>query len=454
MRTKEIVVIGAGPAGCAAAIEAARAGCAVSLVAEEPVGGRATHASLVPSKVFLHAVAIARARAEGPIPEAAAISAEIERVVELRAQQLRSTLDDAGIRLVRGVARFVGPDVIEIARAERAPERVPFDAAVIASGSVPFFPEGFFGSAPGPDGARILAPRHLRSMRDLPRTMLVIGGGATGAEMVHALASLGVEITWLLDEYGILPGFDRELADSLGDVIMERGTKIVHGKRVLRVGADGAGVIAALDGGRTYSAERAMIAIGRRADTGRLGLTDLGLALDPATGALDTDTQCRTAIPTILAAGDAAGRPFIASKAAIEGWAAGRNAAGGSAPELAARGYVETVYTDPEIAIVGLTPARAAAAKRAIDVRTIGFGESLKGTLADVGRDPHARGVLRVVVDPDSRVVLGASAIGPHAAEALGPIAVALRASMTLDDLGAAGLASPTFGELAAIAAR
>lgn len=455
--TRAVVVIGGGPAAYAAAVEAARSGAGVTLVSEEPIGGRATHASLVPSKVLLHLAADRRARKVGGRADAedvAHVVAEIGRVVELEARRMRARLEDAGVEVVRGLARFVSERELEIAREGRDPRRERFDAAVIATGSVPWFPDGLFGEAGKPDGARVIAPRHLRALRDLPATMMVLGGGATGAEMVHALVSLGVAVTWLLDEYGILPGFDRELADSLGDVLMERGVKIVHGKRVLSLTADERGVTARLDGGRTYAAERAFVAIGRRADTARLGLDAIGVEVDARTGAARVDPRQRTSAAGVLAAGDAAGPPFVANKASIEGWIAGRVAAGREVPDALRGGYVETVYTEPEVALVGLSPQRALAAGRAIDVRTIGFGESVKGTLHGAGVELHARGTLRVVVDVDDQRVLGASAIGPHASEVLGPIAVALRCGATIDQLAASGMATPTFGELAGLAGR
>jgi dihydrolipoamide dehydrogenase len=445
-----IVVIGSGTAAVAAAVEATRGGVGVTLVAEEPIGGRGTHASLVPSKVMLHAIAEKTLR---PGEGLAAMVEDLERVALAHARHLESRLSDAGVRVVRGVARFVAPDAIEIAREGKDAQREPFDAAVIATGSVPFFPAGFFGEgAKGPDGTAIFAPRHLRTMRELPRTMLVVGGGATGAEAVHAFSALGVEVTWMLDEYGILPDFDRELAESLGDVLMERGVKIVHGKAALRVVRDAThGVLCALDGGRTYSAERAFVALGRRADTARLGLDAAGVRAGDD-GSIAVDARMRAG-ERVWAAGDAAGKPYVANKAALEGWIAGRGAAGSS--DVPERGpVVAAVYTSPEVAKVGLSAQAAARAGRPIDVRTLGFAETVKGLLAGVDVDRHARGVLRLVADAESGEVLGATAIGPHAAEVLGPVATALAGRMSLDRVAAVAPATPTFGELAAVAAR
>jgi len=468
--TREVMVIGGGPAGVASAVEAARAGAGVTLVAAEPIGGRATHASLVPSKVLLHAAADRRAAArragtsdptknpEGRLDAAGlqGIVEEIDRVVSVESARLRMRLEDAGVRVIHGTATFVAPDAVELAREGRPAVRERFDAAVVATGSVPAFPDGFFGDAGGPNGTSILAPRHVRQLRDLPRSLLVIGGGASGAEAVHAFASLGVEVTWLLDELGILPDFDRELADALGDVLMERGTKIVHGKRVLRVTAQAEGVLAALDGGRTYTAECAYVAIGRRPDLGTLGLDALGVRRD-RDGAIAVDASMRSSVPSILAAGDAAGAPYLASKAGTQGWIAGRVAAGLPAPSTSlppAPAWVEAVYTEPEVASVGLSAQQAVRSGRPFEVRTLTFDESLRGVLEGVGAERHARGVLRVIVDAETGAVLGGTAVGPRASEVLAPLAVAVRTGATLDMLATSGLASPTLGELAALAGR
>ncbi len=454
--TREIAVIGAGPAGVAAAIEAARHGAAVTLIADGSIGGRSVHATLVPSKVLLHLVAERKVRnSTGRLDseDMAHVRGEIERIVSLESQRMAQRLSDAGITHIVGTARFVDLNTVEVTREGKDCVRCRFDHAIVATGSAPSFPQGFLGDAERPDGELIIAPRHLRHLRDLPKTILVIGGGSTGAEAAYAFQALGVETTWILDEFGVLPGFDRELGDSLGDVLMERGVKIIHDKPVKKVVRVGQEAHASLDGGRTYSAERAFVAIGRRPDTARLGLGAIGIETD-ARGVIIVDSSMRSNAPHILAAGDCAGAPFVTSKSTIEGWIAGRVAAGRTAPTVAPHSYIESVATDPEIAMVGLTPHRAFTNRMTIDLHTISFDESVNGWLHGVGVLPHARGTMRLVIDPDSERILGATAIGPHAAEALAPVAVAIRCRATLEMLATSGMATPTFGELAGAASR
>ena len=326
-----VVVIGGGPAGVVAAQEAARTGASVTLVHDMPIGGRAVHASMVPSKVLLHAAEARQARGASGLAspeEVQAVAIEIGRVTEERAERMRVALESAGVRVVAGAARLLGSGSVSVEIEGKPPRALPFDRVIIASGSVPSFPKGFLGAREMPDGTHILAPRFVRTLASVPSTMLVIGGGVTGTEYVHAFMALGVEVTWILDEMGILPRFDRDLTDSLGDVIMERGAKIVHGKRVLAVTHDPKqGVLATLDGGRTYAAERAFLAVGRKADTERLGLAEIGVETR-ADGSIVVDGYGVSSVPSIYAAGDAIGGAATQNRAEASAWTAARHATG------------------------------------------------------------------------------------------------------------------------------
>lgn len=448
----KIVVIGGGPAGVTAAVEAARSGAGVTLVTESAVGGRATHASFVPSKVLLHFAEARRARGEKALAtpaDLAAIHSETDTITKKRSDAMGTALGDAGVRLAEGVARFTSAGAIEVGTRTLA-----FDKAIVASGSEPRFPAGFFGVAEKPDGHHVFAPRHVRSMLDLPKSIVVVGGGATGAEHAHAFRSLGVEVTWVLDELGILPRFDRELADSLGDVLMERGVKIVHGKRVLTVVYDPKqGALAALDGGRTYSAERAFVAVGRRADTGRLGLCEIGITVR-SDGTVPVDGFGRTSVESIYAVGDATEGAQSSARAEATGWTAARHATAQKVGEIVPAAFVDAVYTTPELARVGLSPRESVSRGGDFDLRTHDFQGSLRATFDGVGTDPHARGVIRIVSEPDGGKLLGATAIGPHAAEVLAPIAVAIRLGASARDLAHVFLPAPSYGEIATKALR
>ncbi|MBN8615899.1 MAG: NAD(P)/FAD-dependent oxidoreductase [Deltaproteobacteria bacterium] len=458
----DVVVIGGGPAGMTAAIEATRSGRRVTLVTEAPLGGRAMNASLLPSKLLLHLAELRVRRGERGLASVATIAdltEGIDRTIAHQAMRASERLSDAGVSVVHGLARFTGPNELAVER-EGGARAMTFSRAIVATGSVPSFPEGFFGDRLGPDGEVIFAPRFVRTLRSLPRTMLVIGGGATGTEAVSAFVDLGVEVTWLLDDLGILPRFDRELASSLGDVLMERGVKIVHGKRVLSVTRDprpdapaDQRVLAKLDGGRTYAGERAFVAIGRRGDVARLDPERVGLDVDVATGTLRVDAEGRTSAPHVFAVGDAAGPPFTANEAMARAYVAARRATDRDAPPSPRAARIEAVYARPEIARVGLTPQDAVRGGASFEVRVTTFESSLRGVMEGSGFDPHARGTLKVVLDAGERLV-GASAIGPRASEVLAPIATAIHLGARAEDLRGLFLAEPTLCGLALDALR
>ncbi|MBX7197400.1 MAG: NAD(P)/FAD-dependent oxidoreductase [Sandaracinaceae bacterium] len=458
----DVAIVGGGPGGIAAAVEAGRAGRRVVLVSDGPVGGRAMHASLLPSKVLLHLAEERATRGDRGLASAAAISEmtqAIERLVAHQRARVEERLSDAGVTVIVGSARFTGPRELHVAR-EAGPLTLELGRAIVASGSVPTFPAGFFGDASGPDGEVIFAPRFVRSLRSLPETLLVIGGGATGAEATSAFTDLGVKVTWIVDDLGLLPRFDRELASSLGDVLMERGVKIVHGKSVTSVTRDPRPdvpreqrVLAKLEGGRSYGAERAFVAIGRVPDVARLSLEAAGVTMDPRTGAIVVDADGRTQSPDVFAVGDAAGAPFAANKAMAEGWRAARLATDRDAGPPLRGAWIETVYSRPEVARVGVTPEQATRRGRPFEVRVASYESSLRGVLAGAGRDPHARGTLKVVLDADERIE-GAIAIGPQASEVLAPIATALHLRARADALRGLFLAEPSLTSIALEALR
>lgn len=458
----DVLVLGGGPAGTTAAISAARSGRSVTLVTDGHIGGRTMHASLVPSKALLHLASLRAARGDKALltpDEVVQFGEDVERLVSHQAARTAERLIDSGVRVIAATARFASEDSVEVTHGVER-DTITFDRAIIATGSNPHFPEKFFGEQVGPDGDAIFAPRHVRWLRSLPETLLVVGGGVTGAEACSAFLDLGVRVTWVMDDVGMLRHFDRELASSLGDVLMERGAKLVHGKRVTSVTrsphADAPKderVLATLDGGRTYAAERAFVAIGRRPDVARLRPEQARVELDPKRGGVVVDGFGRSSNPRVYAAGDAAGAPFTANKASAEAWIAGRHATDQPTEARHPEAYVEAVFTRPELARVGVSPEEAMRRALPFEVRVASYESSVRGVLAGAGFDHHARGTVKVVLDVEGRV-LGATAIGPGASEVLAPLAVAIHLGARADALTTLFLAEPSLTSLALEALR
>ena len=420
----DVAVIGGGPAGVAAAKEAARAGMAVALVDAEGVGGRAARATTIPMRMLGRAADAGRTDWD-------VIRGEIDERTRAWSERVALGLEDAGVELVRGRARFASPTSLAI---DDGPT-ITFERAVIAAGAAP-------ATLPGapPDGRALFVPDQLVELASLPEEAMVIGGGSAGAELADALSRMGVRVTWVMDELGLLPRFDRELAEAVGDVLMSRGVKLVHDKPVGDVSIGAPGVLAKLEGGRTYAAPIAFSAVGSRPSVAHLGLEAAGVELD-ALGAIHVDEACATSAPHVYAAGDVTGKTGDVAGAEAMGRAAGRRAAGSEA-SFDASWIPRVAYTTPEIAQVGIGADQAAG--REVILHTLRLEESIAGQLAGIGERPEAKGFVRLICASEDGRLLGASALGPGAASAVSAAALALALGATDAALAGGAAATPS----------
>jgi pyruvate/2-oxoglutarate dehydrogenase complex dihydrolipoamide dehydrogenase (E3) component len=246
----------------------------------------------------------------------------------------------------------------------------------------------------------------------------------------------------------VLPPFERKTVNVLVAALERRGVVRYEGVAADSAAADRNGVTVTLCDGRSFQAEMAFIAIGRRPDVLELNLDSAGLAVDPRRG-IEVDGHMRTAVTHIYAAGDATGMPMTANKAMAQGWIAGRHAAGAFVDPYRPETIVEAVYTDPQIAQVGLTEERAQ--ERAGTIRALrrGYEALLKAILLD-----ETEGFVQLVADAEDGSLLGASAVGAHACDVLTPLALGLRLGVRLEDLAALFPGHPGFSELGFAAAR
>ncbi len=452
MTARHVVVIGAGAGGLAAARAAAGAGAGVTIVGNEPPGGRGTWHSLLPSKVLLTVAdglgQSARFSDLGlrDVAGAPDPAATMRRIAELSRSWSRvqsAELDRLGVRFVDGRAAFANPHRLVVDTGGGASASLDADAFVVATGSVPVFPPHL-----KPDGRRVIAPRFASKLERLPASVVVVGAGATGSEFVYCFNRLGAAVTWVVDEYGVLPAFDREAAAVLVEVLERRGVVRHEGMAARSAAGHGDGVTVTLDDGRELSADLAFIALGRRPDVADLHVERAGLSIEAARG-LEVDEFCRSAVPHVYGAGDATGTPLIANKAMAQGWTAGLHAAGAPAPAYDSHALIEAVYTDPEVAQIGLREGGAANPGQGVRVLTLPNQMNLKAALTG-----ETGGFVKLVIETDSGVVLGASAVGAHAADLLAPLALGIRLKAELRDLAASFAAHPGLAESAYAAAR
>jgi dihydrolipoamide dehydrogenase len=443
---REIVVIGGGPAGIEAALAAAAAGAAVTVVSDGPVGGRAGWHSLLPSKVWLAAADTAGVVEETAAvgltargvarPQTEAILARIKAVKEAWNKDQAQALDAAGVTVVSGRATFSGPSTVAVELAEGGERRaVHGDKVIIAVGSVPIFPKGL-----KPNGKQILAPRFASHLSPLPESVVVVGAGATGCEFAYLFNRMGIEVTWIVDQFGVLPGFVPEAGTLLKEALVARGVNLVEGEMADHIDTGEEGATVVLSDGSTCSGAVAFVAIGRQPDLDRLNLEAAGL--DAPIGVV-TDAYGRSHEPDIYVVGDAAGAPMVANGATAQAWVAGRHAAGAPVNPYRPQSTIAAVYTEPQVAQVGRLEGES------LTIVQIPFAESLKARLL-----PEDVGFLQLAYEQDNGHVAGAAAAGPHAADVLAPVAVALQLDATIFDLETLFPAHPTLSELPFVAIR
>lgn len=442
---KQIIIIGGGPAGIEAARAAAKAGSHVTLVSEGPVGGRSGWHSLLPSKVWLSAADTVGLLAESPfgvsggVPTPADILPHLQQLKQQWNNQQADELANLGVTIVSGVAAFTSANSVVGQDGDgQLVTTLTADAVIVATGSVPFFPPNL-----KPNGKTVIAPRFFSGLKSLPGSMVVIGAGATGVEAVYLFNRLGLAVTWIVDQLGVLPDYPAAAGELMAEILVKRGVQLVQGTLADHFEEKEDGIAVVLADGSRYSAGLAFVAIGRTSDLSRLNLDAAGLALEPRKFPA-VDAYCQTSVPGIYAVGDAAGPPMVANRAMAMARVAGLHAAGAKVAPYNPQTVVAAVYSEPQVAKVGSTSA----ADGSIQTVQLGFGAAMKAHLLG-----ETEGFIELAFDA-ARKVVGGTAVGPHAGDVLAPVALAIQVGATLDDLAAIFAAHPTVSELAFAAAR
>ncbi|HIP72301.1 MAG TPA: NAD(P)/FAD-dependent oxidoreductase, partial [Anaerolineae bacterium] len=292
-----------------------------------------------------------------------------------------------------------------------------------------------------PDGKRVIAPRFAKHLQAIPRSIVVVGGGATGSEFAYLFNRVGAAVTWIVDDQGVLPSFRPDVGRSLAEALVKQGVKLVAGQMAQRIDRDEEKVSVVLADGSAYEAEMAFLAIGRNPDLAGINLAAAGLDGD---GVPALDEYGRTPNPSIYIVGDAAGDPMIANRAMAQARIAARHALGAPTPPYRPETTLAATYTEPQAAQVGdVTPSDN------IDTTRLPFTAVLKARLL-----AHNEGFVELAYEKGSLRVMGATAVGPHAADVLAPVALALEKDATITDLAAIYPAHPTLSELVFMAAR
>lgn len=441
------VIIGGGPAGTQAATVAARLGADVTVIERDVVGGAAHLWDCVPSKAM-----IATGAAFGQFHDASEMGLSagiaevdldglrdrIQGIVGRLERSGRQLLESQGVRLVNGTGRLVDAHTVEATTADGT-ETFGADAILVSTGSRPRIPDWAH-----PDGERVLTTRDAYPPVRLPEHLVVIGSGVTGVEFVHMFQSFGSHVTLVVSRQQVLPQKDPEVAAVLEEDFLRKGVKLLKGARAIGIEYHDDGLSVMCDDGRVAKGSHALLAIGSVPNTEGLGLAEVGIDMDHGYVRI-LDHHLRTSVPHIYVAGDVSGKLPLSSVASMQGRKIAEHVMGMHVVEHRHLDYdkaASAIFTDPEIADVGLAEADAFAEGRKVRVTKVPFATTAKALINN-----DSRGFVKLVSDPATGVVLGGSIVGRHAAELISVIAVAVTVGLRVNDLAESLLVHPALSE-------
>jgi NAD(P)H dehydrogenase (quinone) len=429
MSRHTIAILGGGPGGYEAALVAAQLGADVTVVDSDGLGGACVLTDCVPSKTLIetsNAMTLLNRSAELGIASGglATVNAArlYERITDLaRAQSadITARLAAEGIKVIRAKGRLVGPGVVMAGDAEIKAETI-----LIATGALPRALPG----AP-PDGERILTWRQLYDLTELPRDLIVIGSGVTGAEFASAYQALGSRVTLVSSRDRVLPQEDEDAANHIEDVFRRRGMTVLGRSRARAVSRDRDGVNVTLDDGRTVTGSHCLLTVGMIPRTEGCGLEDAGVRVN-AHGFIRVDRVSRTSVPGVYAAGDCTGVQMLASVAAMQGRIAMWHALGEAVHPIRLDHVAATIFTDPEIATVGVTQRAVTAGEVSARVGKLPLATNPRAKMAGV-----TDGFVKLLSSPGTGVILGGVVVAPRASELILAVSIAVEQRLTVEQL-------------------
>ena len=458
-RTSSVVILGGGPGGYEAALVAAHLGASVTVVDRDGIGGAAVLTDCVPSKTL-----IATADYLGGIETASELGVHLEdhegdvatetvaeldainrRVLNLAAAQsadITARLQEVGVRVVSGTGRLVSPSEVVVEGADGVTETISADVVLLSTGATP----RVLPSAQ-PDGERILTWRQIYELPEIPDKLIVVGSGVTGAELAQAYLGLGTDVTLISSRDLVLPGEDQDAAAVIEDVFRRRGMTVLNRSRMASAERRGDGVVVTLEDGREVEGSHVLIAVGAVPNTRDIGLEEVGVELSES-GHIVTDRVSRTSVRGVYAAGDCTGVFALASVAAMQGRTAMAHALGDAVTPLRLSAVSANVFTDPEIATVGMSAAEAA------------DNSDVEAVMMPLSRNPRAKmlgieeGFVKLFAYRGTGTLLGGVVVAPRASELIFPVAIAVQNRLSVDQVASTFTVYPSLTGTLAEAAR
>lgn len=458
-RTSSVVILGGGPGGYEAALVAAHLGASVTVVDRDGIGGAAVLTDCVPSKTL-----IATADYLGGIETASELGVHLEdhegdvatetvaeldainrRVLNLAAAQsadITARLQEVGVRVVSGTGRLVSPSEVVVEGADGVTETISADVVLLSTGATP----RVLPSAQ-PDGERILTWQQIYELPEIPDKLIVVGSGVTGAELAQAYLGLGTDVTLISSRDLVLPGEDQDAAAVIEDVFRRRGMTVLNRSRMASAERRGDGVVVTLEDGREVEGSHVLIAVGAVPNTRDIGLEEVGVELSES-GHIVTDRVSRTSVRGVYAAGDCTGVFALASVAAMQGRTAMAHALGDAVTPLRLSAVSANVFTDPEIATVGMSAAEAA------------DNSDVEAVMMPLSRNPRAKmlgieeGFVKLFAYRGTGTLLGGVVVAPRASELIFPVAIAVQNRLSVDQVASTFTVYPSLTGTLAEAAR
>ncbi|MCP5448561.1 MAG: dihydrolipoyl dehydrogenase [Chromatiaceae bacterium] len=450
----EVLVLGAGPGGYSAAFRAADLGKKVVLVERYAnLGGVCLNVGCIPSKALLHAAAMINEAAEmahmgidfgKPVIDLDKLRSGKERVVNRLTQGLAGMAKQRGVTVVQGWGVFESPKIVRV-ETDNKSITIEFENAIIACGSRPVEIPGFPNDDP-----RLINSTGALELTDVPQKMLVVGGGIIGLEMGTVYAALGATVDVVELQSGLIPGCDPDLVRPLKKRLDQRFGSIMLETKVTEIKAQKNGLKVQFEGknapGTAQLYDKVLVSVGRIPNGKLIGAEKAGVQVDER-GFIPVDEHMRTNVPNIYAIGDVVGNPMLAHKATHEAKVAAEVIAG--QPSLFDPLTIPSVaYTDPEVAWMGLTETEAKSKGVAYEKGVFPWAAS--GRALGIGRE---EGMTKLLLDPDTKRILGAGIVGVNAGELIGETVLALEMGADMEDIGLTIHPHPTLNETIGMAA-
>ncbi|MDQ3039132.1 MAG: dihydrolipoyl dehydrogenase [Pseudomonadota bacterium] len=452
--TCNTVVIGAGPGGYTAAFRAADLGLDTVLIERyAALGGVCLNVGCIPSKALLHAADVIEQAAHAsdygvdfgkPKITLDKLRDYKNKVVSQFSKGLSGMAKQRKVKVLQGTAKFVSANELEIAGADKKTQLLRFEHCIIAAGSQPVKLPGFPWDDP-----RVMDSTDALELADVPKTLLVVGGGIIGLEMATVYRALGSAVTVVEFMEQLMPGADSDLVKPLADRLKKQGVAVHLKTKVVEAKAQKDGIVCTFEGAsepETKKFDRVLVAVGRSANGNKLDADKAGVRVGER-GLIDVDRQMRSNVPHIFAIGDVIGQPMLAHKATHEGKLAAEVAAG-EKKEWVARVIPSVAYTDPEIAWVGVTETEAKAKNLQVGVGRFPWAAS--GRAFGLGR---TEGFTKLIFDEATHRVIGGGIVGVHAGELIAEIALAIEMGCEAGDIGHTIHPHPTLSESVGMAA-